>query len=96
MSRTERPRSFVLGFALVGMVLVACAGQGDGGGGSVANGTWPADGRMHGVDFAATPARYIRFIALAVNSGNAAANEIVVGGPQSLTVKTPTTSEFGH
>jgi alpha-L-fucosidase len=60
-------------------------------------GTWPASGKLQGVSFGPVQARYIRLIALAVNSGtSAAATELEVGGPQTLTLSTPTTAEWGH
>jgi alpha-L-fucosidase len=59
-------------------------------------GTWPAIGKLQGVSFGPVQARYVRLIALAVNSGNAAATELEVGGPQTLTVTTPTTADWGH
>ncbi len=62
-----------------------------------ASGTWPANGKLQGVDFGPLQARYVRLIATAVNSGTSAqATEIEVGGPQTLTVPTPTPSQWGH
>ena len=55
------------------------------------------NGKLQGVNFGPVQARYVRLIATAVNSGtSAAATEIEVGGPQTLTVPTPTTSQWGH
>jgi alpha-L-fucosidase len=63
----------------------------------VATGTWPANGKLQGVTFGPVQARYIRLIALAVNSGTSAqATELEVGGPQTLTVVTPKTTDWGH
>ena len=45
----------------------------------VANGTWPADGKLKVVTFTPTVARYVRVEVLAAN-GSAAATEISVGG----------------
>ncbi len=60
-------------------------------------GTWPANSKLQGVSFGPVQARYIRLIALAVNSGtSASATEIEVGGPQTLTVSTPKTTDWGH
>jgi F5/8 type C domain len=60
-------------------------------------GTWPANGKLQGVSFGPVEARYIRLIALAVNSGtSAAATEIEVGGPQTSTVTKPTTADWAH
>jgi alpha-L-fucosidase len=62
-----------------------------------ATGTWPANGKLQGVSFGPIQARYIRLIALAVNSGTSAqATELEVGGPQTLTLTTPTVSDWGH
>jgi hypothetical protein len=49
------------------------------------------------VSFGPVQARYIRLIALAVNSGtSAAATEIEVGGPQTLSVPKPATADWAH
>jgi hypothetical protein len=60
-------------------------------------GTWPANSKLQGVSFGPVQARYIRLVALAVNSGtSAAATEIEVGGPQTSTVSKPATTDWGH
>ena len=62
-----------------------------------ATGTWPANSKIQGVSFGPVQARYVRLIALAVNSGSSAqATELEVGGPQTLTVVTPKTTDWGH
>ncbi len=61
------------------------------------SGIWPANSKLQSVSFPAVQARYVRLIALGVNSGgNASANEIEVGGPQTLTVAKPALSDWGH
>lgn len=63
----------------------------------VASGTWPANGKLQGINFGPVQARYVRLTALAVNSGTSAqATEVEVGGPQTLTVATPKTTDWGH
>jgi alpha-L-fucosidase len=60
-------------------------------------GTWPADGKLQGVSFGPVQARYVRLIALAVNSGTSAqATELEVGGPQTLALTTPKVTDWGH
>jgi hypothetical protein len=60
-------------------------------------GSWPANGKLQGASFGPVQGRYVRLIALAVNSGTSAgATEIEVGGPQTLTVVTPKPSDWGH
>ena len=62
-----------------------------------ATGTWPANGKIQGVSFGPVQARYVRLIALAVNAGSSAqATELEVGGPQTLTVVTPKTTDWGR
>lgn len=62
-----------------------------------ATGTWPPNGKIQGVSFAPVQARYVRLVALAVNSGSSAqATELEVGGPQTLTVVIPETTDWGH
>jgi len=63
---------------------------------TAASGTWPADGRLKAATFGPVQARYVRLIATTVNSGNAAATEVDVGGPQAATFTTPTLSDWGH
>jgi len=41
-------------------------------------------------------ARYVRLIATNVNSGNAAATEVDVGGPQAATFAPPKLTDWGH
>jgi alpha-L-fucosidase len=60
------------------------------------SGSWPADGRLQAATFGPVQARYVRLIATAVNSGDAAATEVDVGGPQTLTFATPNPSDWGH
>jgi hypothetical protein len=60
-------------------------------------GTWPADGKLQGASFGPVQARYVRLIALAVNSGTSAqATELEVGGPQTLALTTPKVTDWGH
>jgi alpha-L-fucosidase len=60
-------------------------------------GTWPANGKLQGVTFGPTQARYVRLIALAVNSGSSAgATELEVGGPQTMTPHQPALTDWGH
>jgi hypothetical protein len=59
------------------------------------SGTWPANGKLQAATFAAVQARYVRLIATAVNSGNAAATEVDAGGPQTLTFTTPNPGDWG-
>jgi alpha-L-fucosidase len=60
-------------------------------------GTWPADGKLEGVSFGPVQARYVRLIAVAVNSGTSAqATELEVGGPQTLVLTTPKVTDWGH
>ena len=60
------------------------------------SGTWPADGRLKAATFGPVQARYVRLIATSVNSGNAAATEVDVGGPQASTFTTPKLTDWGH
>lgn len=62
-----------------------------------ASGSWPANGKLQAVSFTPVVARYVRLIALAVNSGSTAqATELEVGGPQQLLLATPKPSDWGH
>jgi alpha-L-fucosidase len=63
---------------------------------TAASGTWPADGRLKAATFGPVQARYVRLIATSVNSGNAAATEVDVGGPQAATFTTPKLTDWGH
>jgi len=61
------------------------------------SGTWPANGKLQGVTFGPTQARYVRLVALAVNSGTSAgATELEVGGPQTMTPHQPALTDWGH
>jgi alpha-L-fucosidase len=63
----------------------------------VTTGSWRANGKLQGASFGPMPARYVRLIALAVNSGTSAqATELEVGGPQTLTLVTPKVTDWGH
>ncbi len=59
-------------------------------------GTWPANGQLQAATFGPVAARYVRLVALAVNSGTAGATEVEVGGPQTLTFATPKLTDWGH
>jgi len=62
----------------------------------VASGSWPANGKLQAATFGPVSARYVRLIATAVSSGNAAATEVDVGGPQALTFTFPKPSDWKH
>jgi alpha-L-fucosidase len=59
------------------------------------SGTWAATGKLQATTFGPVQARYVRLIATAVNSGNAAATEVDVGGPQTSTFTTPKLTDWG-
>jgi alpha-L-fucosidase len=59
-------------------------------------GTWAADGKLKSATFGPVQARYVRLLALAVNSDGPSATEVEVAGPQSLTFMTPRLTDWGH